>query len=75
MYVFLNYILTLHIKDRPLLEKFQQFFGVIYKNGVNLVNFSIKSIKDIQLIINHFDTYPLQTKKLNEGLRQTNYLN
>ena len=31
-----------------------------------MYHYGIRSIKDIQLIINHFDEYPLKTKKLND---------
>ena len=67
-YVFLDFKITLHIKDRNILDKIKNSLGVgvISKHGEHLINYSVKSIKDIQLIINHFDNFPLKTKKLND---------
>jgi hypothetical protein len=67
-YTFLDFKITLHVKDRNILEQFKKYFGVgvISKHGKNLCNYSIKSIKDIQMVINHFDTFPLKTNKLKD---------
>ena len=37
--------------------------GTITKDKLNTANFNVWSIKDIQIIINHFDKYPLVTAK------------
>jgi hypothetical protein len=67
-YVFLDFKITLHLRDRDILDQIKNYFGVgvISKHGEQLNNYGIRSIKDIQLIINHFDEYPLKTKKLND---------
>jgi hypothetical protein len=64
----LDFKFTLHKKDINLLYQIQNYFGVgsISKHGEQLINYGIKSIKDIQLIINHFDKFSLKTKKLND---------
>lgn len=64
-YTFLEFKITLHVKDKKWLENIQNYFGVgvISKHGENLCNYSIKSIKDIQKVINHFDNFPLKTQK------------
>ena len=67
-YTFLEFKITLHVKDKKLLENIKIYFGVgvISKHGENLCNYSIKSIKDIQKVINHFDKFPLKTKKIKD---------
>ena len=42
--------------------------GNISKNGTNSVIYSVDSIKEIPVIINHFDQYPLITNKLSDYL-------
>ena len=56
----------MHKKDRDLLDQIKNYFGVgvISKHGEKLNNYGVKSIKDIQLIINHFDKYSLVGDKL-----------
>jgi hypothetical protein len=60
------FLIELHIKDIDLLEKIHSFFGVgsvrITKTR-NSVVYSVTPIKDLKKIINHFDMYPLLTKK------------
>jgi hypothetical protein len=50
-----------------MLEKFKNFFGPqvgkIFKNGSNLIQYRVESIKKLQPIINHFDKYNLITNK------------
>ena len=57
--------ISLHNKDRILLEAIQRTFGVgkIYKNGQNSLDYRVGSLKDLKVIINHLDKYPLLTKK------------
>lgn len=38
--------------------------GKIYKQGFNSIQYRIQSVNDLQIIINHFDKYPLLTQKL-----------
>jgi len=55
----------LHAKDRALLEKIKNYFGVgqICNDGEDVVSYRVIALKDLQIIINHFDKYPLITKK------------
>lgn len=54
----------LHKKDYGLLEQIKKFFGVgnIYKNS-DSIKYSFSSVKDVQVIKQHFYKYPLHTKK------------
>ena len=60
-----NFQITLHKNDYALLEKIKNFFGVggIYKDGKNLFKYSVRSLKDLGIIIKHFEKYQLQTQK------------
>lgn len=62
------FTISLHNRDRVLLEKIQSFFGGIGKITTrkkdNSVHYTVKSVKDIvNVIIPHFDKYPLLTQK------------
>jgi hypothetical protein len=62
------FTITLHTRDRALLEKIQSFFGGIGKITIrekdNSEYYTVKSVKDIvNVIIPHFDKYPLLTQK------------
>jgi hypothetical protein len=61
----------LHKKDGKLLEAIQRTFGgggKIYKNGQDALDYRVSSLKDLKVIINHLDNYPLLTKKLADYL-------
>jgi LAGLIDADG endonuclease len=62
--------IILHSKDLLLLEAIQKTFGVgkIIKSGKNALMYAVDSIKEIPIIINHFDKYPLITQKLSDYL-------
>lgn len=67
----LFYIITLHKKDFSLLALIQEYFnnkGQELKVKGDKVRLTISSIKDLQLVIEHFDRYPLITKKLADFL-------
>lgn len=55
----------LHKKDLALLESIQRTLGVgkIYKQGSDGAQFRVESLKELKVIITHFDSYPLITKK------------
>jgi len=56
----------LHIKDKALLQAIQNSFGGIgniTNSGKEAVQFQVTSIKEIGIIIDHFDKYPLITQK------------
>jgi hypothetical protein len=60
----------LHKKDRPLLEQIQIFFkgvGGITDGIDDLVQYNVSAIADIiQVVIPHFEKYPLLTKKYSD---------
>jgi hypothetical protein len=57
--------ISLHINDRAILEDIKGFFGVGYisKHGKDSIKYQVCSIKDLLVIIEHFDKYPLITQK------------
>ena len=62
----LQFGISLHEKDLYLLEQVQLFFGgigSINPHGKNKVQYRISSIKEIQVIIQHFYRFPLITQK------------
>ena len=60
------FAIGLHNKDVEILEHIQSFLGVgkIHKHGVNSVQYRIESINGLQVVLDHFDKYPLVTAKL-----------
>ena len=61
--------ITLHIKDLSLLVDIKNTLGVgNISKSKNSAIFAVDSIKDIPVIINHFDTYFLITQKLSDFL-------
>jgi len=61
----LVFAIKLHIKDLPLLENIKQFFGVgEIRLGENFAVFYVTALNDlIEVIIPHFNKYPLLTQK------------
>jgi len=58
--------ITVHKKDRAILELIQAYFngvGNINQQGKDSVQYHVSSLKDLALIIAHFDKYPLITQK------------
>ena len=55
----------LHVKYKPVLDKICKLLkvGRIYEKGPSAVEFNVISIKELEAVINHFDKYPLNTKK------------
>jgi sRNA-binding regulator protein Hfq len=37
--------------------------GKIYKHGVDSIQYRVSSLKNLQIITDHFDSYPLITQK------------
>ena len=64
----LIFTLALHEKDRDILEQIKNYFGVGYitQHGKNTLQYRVKSIKDLNLIVEHFEKYPLITQKLGD---------
>jgi hypothetical protein len=52
------------------LELVQSYFGVgkIYNNGLTKVEFKVTSMKDLEVLIKHFDKYSLISQKLADYL-------
>lgn len=62
------FTISLNSRDTALLEKIQHFFGGIgtisHRKKDNAVYFTVKSVKYLMnVIIPHFEKYPLLTKK------------
>ena len=57
--------ISLHNKDLKLLEAIQRTLktGKIYKHGVDSIQYRVSSLKNLQIITDHFDSYPLITQK------------
>lgn len=57
--------IALHLNDKLLLEKIKSFFGVgtITVRTDGYIQYRVSSLKELELIINHFDNYPLITQK------------
>lgn len=57
--------ITLHNKDSDLLCQIQDYFGVgsITKHGSTTLQYAVKSLKDLSIIISHFEKYPLISQK------------
>ena len=62
--------LNLHKKDLKILEAVQKTWGVgkIYKHGQDSFMYRVSSLKNLRVITNHFDNYPLITQKLADYL-------
>lgn len=61
----LSFKISVHEKDRPLLELIQSYFGVgtISKHGQDSVQYQVRSLGDLAILIDHFYKYPLITQK------------
>jgi hypothetical protein len=58
--------ITSHPKDRALLDSIRDYFGgigSIHKEGSGCLQYRVSSNKDLNLIIKHFEKFPLITKK------------
>jgi hypothetical protein len=60
-----TFSIGLHERDLPLLNLIQNYFGVgsVTKQGKESFQYRVSSVKELELIISHFDRYPLITKK------------
>jgi len=66
-YVNPGFSIIVHKKDREILTNIQKLFGGIgviqITSRKHMVQFRVFSIQDLNIILNHFDQYPLITKK------------
>ena len=60
------FAIGLHKKELELLKSIQSYLGVgkIHVHGKNSIQYRVDSNKDLQVIVNHFERYPLVTAKL-----------
>jgi hypothetical protein len=63
--------IKMHEKDRALIQSIQDFFGgighVSKPNTTSMVEFRVSAVKElVDVIIPHFDKYPLLTKKYSD---------
>ena len=64
--VLLNFSIGLNEKDQTLLQEIKNYFSVgsiNWKHGIKTIQFRVVSIENLQIILNHFDKYPLITNK------------
>jgi hypothetical protein len=61
------FAMELNIRDSELIKRIQSYFGVgilVINKAKNSISFSVQSVKDLNnVIIPHFDKYPLLTQK------------
>jgi len=57
--------ISLHLKDKALLENFRNYFGVgtVTVRGSDCIQYWVGSLKDLLVIVHHFDNYPLISQK------------
>lgn len=57
--------ISLHERDKLLLYKIKEFFGVgkVINRGDSVYYYNVSKFEDLILIVNHFDNYPLITTK------------
>lgn len=62
-----GFFIRLHIKDLAVLNLIQAFFngvGKIYSyKSVEEAIFRVSSMKELEIIVDHFDKYPLISQK------------
>ena len=61
-----RFAISLHKKDLSILKEFKVFFqvGNISFMGKDSIQYRVESLEGLAVIINHFNKYPLITKKL-----------
>jgi hypothetical protein len=65
------FLINLHLKDMNLLKSIQNFFGVGYvylKKAENLATYMVQSKDDLDVLIKHFNSYPLISNKFADYL-------
>lgn len=61
--------IALHSRDSVLINELLNFFsvGTVTNRGPDCIQYWAGSIKDLQIIINHFDAYPLISQKRSDS--------
>ena len=65
-----SFQITVNKKDLNLLEQIEKYFGVgnITKQKSESINYRIQSVRDLRVIIQHFDNFSLLTHKYSDYL-------
>nr|QIJ45925.1 hypothetical protein [Calonectria ilicicola]QIJ45966.1 hypothetical protein [Calonectria ilicicola] len=60
-----RFVISLHKKDLMLLNSIKEFYGTgsVFHMSKDSVQYRVESLAGLEIIINHFDKYPLITKK------------
>ncbi len=61
-----RFLINIHKKDKMILSGIQSYFkgiGNMYNHGKDGVQYLVSSVNDLSKIVDHFDKYPLITKK------------
>ena len=60
----LSFRIKQHLTNKNLLVRIKNYFKIgVIGEGSNYISYTVSSIKELQIIINHFDSYPLITHK------------
>jgi hypothetical protein len=59
------FAIVLHQNDRAVLEMITSYLrvGKISNSGLQTIQYRVTSLKDLEVLTDHFDLYPLITKK------------
>ena len=65
-----NFSIHIHIKDIAILESIRDTFGVgkVRKNSINTALYRVDNIQELQVIVDHFDKFPLIGAKVSDYL-------
>ena len=60
-----SFNISFHTKDKAILKKIKSSLGVgkLYEQGSQSNQFRVESLKELELLVKHFNKYPLITKK------------
>ena len=63
-----SFQIDINVKDQGVLVAIKNSLrvGQIYKSGLNSVQLQVRSIKELKVIIEHFEKYPLITQKYSD---------
>ena len=70
-HVQLKFSLGLHERDKPVIEEIIKFFNVgsiNFEHGPKTIQYRFLSIKELKVILEHLDKYPLITQKQSDHL-------
>ena len=66
--VLVRFELHLHVRDRQLLEEIREFFKGVgsITNTNDRASYIVRSVSELEIIVKHFDNYPLLSKKYSD---------